>query len=342
MNAASKLRSSFTISSNVLALLLGLSSSVSAAPLQYLTGAGTKAAPVVVLTWAVLIVAISVVVIISSLVIVGYFRRPRVSVQPGERSDVGSGQTGLNWILIGVGISGVALLCTIVGTVLVLADVETPGIRPAVTLEITARQWFWEVRYLSPNPAQIFTTANEIHIPAGEPVRLKLIGGDVIHSFWVPQLAGKMDAIPGQINETWFEAAAPGAYRGQCAEYCGAQHAHMGVMVIADTPANFKKWWDHQLQSPTQPASDGAQLFEAHCGACHTVRGTDAAGTKGPDLSHLMTRSTIAAGFLPNNGPNLVRWVSDPQSVKPGSLMPTPQISGADLKSIDDYLQSLH
>jgi cytochrome c oxidase subunit 2 len=263
------------------------------------------------------------------------------SLQPGEKSDVGSNQTGLNWIWMGVGLSCVVLLLTVVWTVLVLADVETPGIQPAVTLEITGRQWFWEARYLSPNPSQIFTTANEFHIPAGEPVRLKLIGGDVIHSFWVPQLAGKMDAIPGVTNETWFEATAPGVYRGQCTEYCGVQHAHMGIIVIADTPANFKKWWDHQLQSPTQPASDGADLFEAHCGGCHTVRGTDAAGTKGPDLSHLMSRSTIAAGFLPNNGPNLARWVSDPQSVKPGSFMPTPEISGAELKSIDTYLQTL-
>lgn len=304
VRSTSKLRSVFAMSRNVLAILIGLSSRVSAAPLQYLTGAGTKATPVVTLTWAVLIVAISVVVIISALVIVGYLRRPHVSLQPGEHSDVGSRQTGLNWILIGVGISCVALLFTVVWTALVLADVERPGIQPAVTLEITGRQWFWEVRYLSPNPAQIFTTANEIHIPAGEPVRLKLIGGDVIHSFWVPQLAGKMDAIPGQINETWFEAAAPGVYRGQCTEYCGVQHAHMGIVVIADMPADFKKWWDHQLQFPTQPASEGAELFEAHCGGCHTVRGTDAAGTKGPDLSHLMTRSTIAAGFLPNNGSN--------------------------------------
>jgi cytochrome c oxidase subunit 2 len=337
-----KLRSASAIAGSVIAILIGLPSGVSAAPLQYLTGAGTKATPVVALTWAMLIVAVSVIVIISALVIAGYVRRPRLSLQPGEQSDVGSPQTGLNWIFIGVGISCVALLATVVWTVLVLADVETPGIRPAVTLEITGRQWFWEVRYLSPNPAQIFTTANEIHIPAGEPVRLKLIGGDVIHSFWVPQLAGKMDAIPGQTNETWFEAAAPGVYRGQCTEYCGVQHAHMGIMVIADAPAKFRKWWERQLLSPTQGPSDGAQLFEAHCGGCHTVRGTDAAGTKGPDLSHFMTRSTIAAGFLPNNGPNLARWVSDPQSVKPGSLMPTPEISGADLKSVDAYLQTLH
>jgi cytochrome c oxidase subunit 2 len=326
---------------DAVAIVIALTTSAPAAPLQYLTGAGTKASPVVFLTWGVLIVAVSVIVIISSLLLVGFLRRPRISLQPGEKSDVGSNQTGLNWIWMGVGLSCVVLLLTVVWTVLVLADVETPGIQPAVTLEITGRQWFWEARYLSPNPSQIFTTANEFHIPAGEPVRLKLIGGDVIHSFWVPQLAGKMDAIPGVTNETWFEATAPGVYRGQCTEYCGVQHAHMGIIVIADTPANFKKWWDHQLQSPTQPASDGADLFEAHCGGCHTVRGTDAAGTKGPDLSHLMSRSTIAAGFLPNNGPNLARWVSDPQSVKPGSLMPTPEISGAELKSIDTYLQTL-
>ena len=325
MISRNALGSFYAMPGSVLAILIGLRSGASAAPLQYLTGAGTKATPVVFLTWAVLIVAISVIIIISGLLLIGFLRRPRITQEPGQKSDVGSPQTGLNWISIGVGVSCVALLSTVVWTVLVLADIETPAIQPAVTLEITGRQWFWEVHYLSPSPAQFFTTANEIHIPAGEPVRLKLIGGDVIHSFWVPQLAGKMDAIPGQTNETWFEAAAPGVYRGQCTEYCGVQHAHMGIVVIADTPANFRKWWDHQTQPPAQAPSDGAQLFEAHCGGCHTVRGTDAAGTKGPDLSHLMTRSTIAAGLLPNSGPNLARWVSDPQSVKPGSLMPTPR-----------------
>jgi cytochrome c oxidase subunit II len=226
----------------------------------------------------------------------------------------------------------------------VLADVQTPAQNPAVTIEVTGRQWWWQVRYLSDDSARQFVTANEIHIPAGVPVRLKLVGGDVIHSFWVPQLAGKMDAIPGQINETWIEAARPGIYRGQCTEYCGVQHTHMSFLVVAQSPGDFRKWWERQL-APPGPASGRAQLghtdFEKHCGNCHSVRGTRANGSLGPDLSHLMQRLTIAAGQLPNNGPVLASWISNPQRIKPGTLMPILPLSKAELADIHAYLNTL-
>jgi cytochrome c oxidase subunit 2 len=166
----------------------------------------------------------------------------------------------------------------------------------------------------------------------------------VIHSFWIPQLAGKMDAIPGQTNETWIEADAPGIYRGQCTEYCGLQHAHMGMLVVAESDDRFQRWWAGQLSPPPVPhglAAVGQAQFQTHCGGCHTVRGTQAAGALGPDLSHLEQRRTLAAGTLTNDAPSLTHWISDPQAVKPGSLMPAPEASSRDLGAIAVYLRTL-
>lgn len=325
-------------------ILVGLRSAAQAAPLQYLSGAGEKAAPVVSLTWGVMAISIAVMVIIGALLVAAIRHRPPLTWVKGEKAEVLPDKGGLNWLWIGAGLSTLALLFTVVWTVRVLADIEGPTHKPAVTIEITGRQWWWQVRYLSGNASQQFLTANEIHIPVGQPVRLKLIGGDVIHSFWVPQLAGKMDAIPGQTNETWIEASVPGTYKGQCTEYCGVQHARMALLVVAQAPSEFQAWWSHQLTSPSAPqgsAMSGQQDFQMHCGNCHTVRGTEAEGTAGPDLSHLMLRTTIASGTLPNDGPTLAHWISDPQSYKPGSLMPAPMLSGPELADIHAYLKTL-
>jgi len=322
--------------------LLILSAHVQAAPLQYLTGAGEKAAPVVALTWGVLLISVTVVAIIGLLLAGAIWHRAGFAWSRGARPFLLPHEGGLNWLWIGVGISTLALLFTIVWTIKVLAGIARPPGATPVTIEVTGRQWWWQVRYLG--GASEFTTANEIHIPVGQSVRLKLVGGDVIHSFWVPQLAGKMDAIPGQTNETWIEAATPGTYRGQCTEYCGLQHAHMAMLVVAESPARFRRWWAHQLAAPTFPhgaAAVGQQDFQIHCGGCHAVRGTQAAGALGPDLSHLKERQTLAAGTLANTAPNLTHWIADPQGIKPGSLMPAPSISGQDLSDIHAYLASL-
>ena len=321
-----------------------LGTNAQAAPLQYLTGAGEKASPVVALTWGLLVISIAVVVVVGLLLAGAIWRRPGEAWTPGARTAIKSHDGGLNWLWIGVGISTLVLLFSIVWTVKVLADIQMPGRKPAITIEVTGRQWWWRVRYVSDDSGSQFVTANEIHIPVGAPIRLKVIGGDVIHSFWVPQLGGKMDAIPGQINETWIEASTPGTYRGQCSEYCGVQHAHMSFLVVAQSAKDFRKWWDHQLAPPSPPeglAQAGEADFQKHCGNCHTVRGTKATGVFAPDLSHLMQRMTIAAGQLPNDGPDLVHWISDPQSVKPGTLMPAPSLSGTELADIHAYLQTL-
>jgi cytochrome c oxidase subunit 2 len=304
-----------------------------AVPLQYLSGAGEKAAPVVALTWGVLIVSIAVIVIIASLLAVSVWRRhPRAPHAKLEKDDGGQ-----NWLWIGVGLSTLTLLVTVVWTVKVLADIQGPPATPAVTIEITGRQWWWQVHYISADPARDFATANEIHIPAGRPVRLKLIGGDVIHSFWVPQLAGKMDAIPGQINETWIQAAAPGVFAGQCTEYCGVQHAKMLLRVIAQSPQDFAAWQAHQLAAPATADGD----FVNQCGGCHAVRGTAAHGSLGPDLSHLMQRATLASGVLPNDAQTLTRWIADPQALKPGNRMPAVALTPDQRARIVTWLRGL-
>jgi cytochrome c oxidase subunit II len=160
----------------------------------------------------------------------------------------------MQWLWTGVGISTFVLVLTVGWTLAVLAKVNVPVSRPLLTIEVTGHQWWWAVRYRSDDPGREFTTANEIHIPTGTPVRFLLEGADVIHSFWIPALAGKTDMIPGQTNETWLEASAPGVYRGQCSEYCGVQHARMSLLVVAQPAREFHLWWDHQLELPAEHA----------------------------------------------------------------------------------------
>jgi cytochrome c oxidase subunit 2 len=321
-------------------MLLGLSTTaVEAVPLQYLSGASDKAQPVVWLTWGVLVVSVAVIIIIGLLLAAAIWHRPGLRMGIGERTALGGEAGGLNWLWIGVSLSALVLLVTVVWTVLVLADIQVPASKPAVTIEVTGKQWWWQVRYMSDDPAQSFTTANEIHIPVGVPVRLKLIGGDVIHSFWVPQLAGKMDAIPGQINETWIDARAPGTYDGQCTEYCGVQHAKMLLRVVAQTPQDFRTWWSHQLSAPN--GTSDASEFLGHCGNCHAVRGTQAKGSFGPDLSHLMQRQTLASASMPNDEVTLSRWIANPQELKPGNRMPAIKLSAQEHAQIMTYLKAL-
>jgi cytochrome c oxidase subunit 2 len=184
-----------------------------------------------------------------------------------------------------------------------------------------------------------------LHIPVGRSVHIELLSDDVIHSFWIPALAGKTDVIPGQTNVAWLEATKPGIYRGQCTEYCGEQHAQMAMYVIADPPAQFQSWWDTQLASAPQANSDavayGQAIVTERCGACHSIRGTSAGGIFGPDLTHLMSRRTIAAGTLPNDRENLAHWISHAQAIKPGSRMPTIALSPDELVAVATYLQTL-
>lgn len=317
------------------------------APLNYLTGYGTRAYPVTTLTWAVLIVSCAVILIITGALVAALMRRrpgPAPAL-PGQ-APVFRSPGAANWIAIGVGISTLVLFATVVWTFVVLAEVtRPPGGTPVVKIEVTGHQWWWEVRYLSNDASREFTTANEIHIPVGQPVSVTLQGVDVIHSFWVPKLTGKTDVIPGQTNRTWLEADRPGIYRGQCTEYCGAQHAHMAFEVVASSPAEFKTWRDQQVKGATssvpQPVNDDENAFIAKCGICHTVRGTRAGGRLGPDLTHLMSRRLIAAGTVPNTPGALSAWIADPQAIKPDNYMPQLDLSGPQLASIRRFVDTL-
>jgi cytochrome c oxidase subunit 2 len=216
----------------------------------------------------------------------------------------------------------------------------------ALTIKLTGHQWWWEARYEDPQPSRIFTTANEIHIPIGERVTFQLASSDVIHSFWVPNLAGKLDLIPGVTNQLQLVASEPGIYRGQCAEFCGYQHAHMGLIVIAEPREAFGAWREAQLQSAAQPANEesrkGQSVFLGKpCALCHTIRGTSAGGRVGPDLTHLGSRQHLAAATLPLTRGSLGAWIIDPQIVKPGAHMPMTQLQPDEIDPLLTYLTGL-
>lgn len=215
-----------------------------------------------------------------------------------------------------------------------------------LNIDVIGHQWWWEVRYQDVDASNIFTTANEIHIPVGVPVLFNLQGADVIHSFWVPNLAGKKDLIPGKINSIWLQADKPGVYRGQCAEYCGMQHAKMAFWVVAEPQEQFNAWRQNQTQTSIPPMTDsqkrGQQVFlSSTCVMCHTINGTPAGSNIGPNLTHVGSRHMLAAATLVNTRDHLAQWVTNSQQFKPGNRMPQNNLSEADLQALLDYLQSL-
>lgn len=323
---------------------------MTAAPLSYLQSGGAAAAPLTMLAWGLGLISLAVVGIVGVLLTLAVYRaRAPEARAPNGHYPVRRVASGLAWIYVGLGVSVPILAICTVWTLAVLGRVSGPPSPPTMTIQVTAHRWWWEIRYLDADPSRVFTTANEIHLPAGVPVRVLLSSGDVIHSFWVPRLAGKMDVIPGLTNVTWLQADEPGEYRGQCGEFCGAQHARMALSVVAETPVNFRRWWDRQLNMPgsaagtaTEAAEEsGAQAFLAKCGACHTVRGTAAGGIAGPDLSHFAARSAIAAGTLPNDPSHLAAWIRDPHAFKPGTLMPQVPLSASERRAVVAYLESV-
>ncbi|MEX0717842.1 MAG: cytochrome c oxidase subunit II [Planctomycetaceae bacterium] len=244
--------------------------------------------------------------------------------------------------------SGIVVPSLVLFVLLVIALRSQASLRPpeeGPTIRVIGHQWWWEVEY----PEEGIVTANELHIPVGVPVRIELRAGDVIHSFWVPNLNGKMDMLPERDNVTWLHADRPGVYRGQCAEYCGTQHALMALEVIALPQAEYDEWI--AARQPPRPAPSpervavlrhGQQVFfEAGCSKCHAIRGTATTSEKGPDLTHIGSRRTIGAALLPNNRGNLAGWIANPQALKPGNLMPPTHLESADLHALVAYLESL-
>lgn len=211
-------------------------------------------------------------------------------------------------------------------------------------VRVTGEMWWWRVGYLDAQGREAFQDANEVHIPVGRPVVLELESADVIHSVWIPRLGGKTDMIPGRRNFMRIQADRAGVYAGQCAEYCGGPHALMGLVVVAHAPADFDAWRIKQAGLAVNGAVPaGAQVFTAAgCGACHTIRGTEANGLAGPDLTHVGSRQTLGAGILPNNQGTMAGWIADSQGIKPGNRMPSyPVLTGQELRDVAAYLESL-
>jgi cytochrome c oxidase subunit 2 len=248
-------------------------------------------------------------------------------------------------VLLAVAATVVIITAFTVLSFFVTRGLNVPG-NEDLTIKVRGLQWWWGIEYLGSPSDQRFETANEIHIPVGRNVRLQLEGIDVIHSFWVPSLAGKQDLIPGRPNELIIRAERAGVYRGQCAEFCGLQHAHMAFFVIAEEQSAFDEWVRSQRQDAAAASDEevisGQKAFMAkQCAACHTIRGTSAYGTTGPDLTHVGGRKYIAAGLLETTRGSLAAWIADPQTLKPGNNMPMVPLNAEELRSISAYLASL-
>jgi cytochrome c oxidase subunit II len=269
--------------------------------------------------------------LIVFLLFLGWVRREQPNL-PGGR-----GEAAATRIVLGF---GVALPIVLLSALFIWSDffVMRSTAAPArgstpLTIHVIGHQWWWEVRY--DNSTAV--TANEIHIPVGTRVGVVLTTADVIHSFWVPELNRKVDMIPGTENRLLLIADHPGVYRGQCAEFCGLQHANMAVEVVAQPKAQFDAWLAHN----EQPAAHGSQLFAQNCSGCHAIRGTSSRATVGPDLTHFASRRTIAAATFANTPQNLREWLRDPQHVKPGNRMPNLRLSDADWAALQRYVDSL-
>jgi cytochrome c oxidase subunit 2 len=217
-----------------------------------------------------------------------------------------------------------------------MAEIGGAAVEPGLRVRAVGHQWWWEFGY---GPV---TTANEMHIPVDTPVELELTSADVIHSFWVPELGGKSDMLPGTTNRLRLFARRAGVYEGQCSEFCGVEHAWMRIRVVAESQANFARWLAAQGQSAATRGGDGERIFlTAICVSCHAIRGTPAVGTAGPDLTHVGARATLGAGVLPNDAARMRAWIADPQLYKPGALMPRVPLSDTELDSLAAYLVSL-
>jgi cytochrome c oxidase subunit 2 len=307
---------------------------------------GTGAAVIRQEWWLLLAAAAAIFLLVVALMVAALLRQ---RARRGEQMDMRAAAPaahaggGTRWIWLG----GIAMpLVVLLGVfALNVRDLQALGAPPSpvtANILIAGHRWWWEVEY----PDLGITTANQLYVPVGQAVKIDLTSADVIHSFWVPQLQFKRDLIPGQINTIWLQADKAGVYRSLCAEYCGLQHAQMHLMVVALPPADFEKWVAHEGSDagpPSDPlAQAGQQVFlGTTCVYCHAIRGTPAAGEVGPDLTHLASRLTLAAGSLENNTGNLAGWIMDPQHIKPGALMPPAQLTGQQLQELLAYLATL-
>ena len=294
------------------------------------------------LFWIVFGIAAVIFVGVEVALVAFTIRYRRRGDEAGEPRQI-FGNRRLELIWTGIPIVTLAIVFGIM--VVTMRGVEAGPVNDpsALTIEVIGHQWWWEYRY----PDQQIVTANELHLPAGQPVHLRLTSADVIHDFWVPALGRKMDLIPSQTNDLWFQVDKPDVYTGSCAEYCGLQHAGMRLRVFADTPDDFASWVAGQQRGEPQLSGDAVQgrtLFfqsQANCASCHAIDGTKAEGNVGPNLTHVGSRTTLAAGVIANTPDTMVRWLLDPQAVKPGNRMPNLHLSEDDARDLAAYLESL-
>jgi cytochrome c oxidase subunit 2 len=303
--------------------------------------ASTPAESIYGLSMLVLLVCLAVFVLVAGVLTytIVRFRRPTIDVDREPPQVYGSNQIEIAWTVLPLLI--VIVLSMATGRVIFEVQNRRPP-ADALSVTVVGHQWWWEVRY----PSLGVVTANELHVPVSEGSRprqtfLRLESVDVAHSFWVAQLAGKTDLIPNRSNTMWIEPKVEGTFLGNCAEFCGMQHANMLLRVVVESPTEFLQWVALQRQNARRD-HPGEQVFMSlSCINCHAVSGTPAAGTFGPDLSHLMTRQTLGAGVMPNTPDNLRRWIHEPQTMKPGNLMPNMQLSDRELDQVHSYLSSL-
>jgi cytochrome c oxidase subunit II len=306
---------------------------------------GPQAGHIVDLWRVFLFICTAVFAAVLAALVYALWHAPRIRAQePPELGTVNRPEPGpRRSVATAVAASVLLLLVLLAASVFTDRALARLPLKDAVNIEVTAHQWWWTVKYVSGPVSETLETANEIHVPVGRPVVIKLNSDDVIHSLWVPSLAGKRDLVPGRTAILAFQADRPGIYRGQCAEFCGFQHAFMAFEVHAHPQAEFEAWRQQQLApapEPTDPqAQRGKSLFQSvSCAMCHSVQGTPAQGKRAPDLTHLASRRTIAAGTLENTPANLESWIADPHKHKPGVNMPANPMSGEDLAALVAYL----
>jgi cytochrome c oxidase subunit 2 len=306
-----------------------------------LNPAGPQASTIAWVTWLFLGVCAVVYVLTMGALAWALVRRRQPSDDAPETSRrLGVVIGGASALVI------VTLVALTVTSVVAGRGLTSPSAPGAITVDVTGHQWWWNFEYQDVSPNEVVSSPNELHIPVGVPVVLKAMSADVIHSFWVPNLHGKRDLIPGFSSHTWIQADKPGVYRGQCAEFCGHQHANMAFMVVAEPMEKFQAWIAHQRQPAPTPRTAqeqrGQEVFlQTTCVMCHTVRGTAAGSRVGPELTHVAGRLTLAAGALPNTRGHLAGWVINSQSIKPGNRMPPNPLSPEDLDAVLTYLRSL-
>jgi cytochrome c oxidase subunit 2 len=320
---------------------------MSANPIQWVLGAaGPQAARIASLYWVFFAVcAVAYVTTIAFLIVaIAKAHRRDESDETPERTRSLSRGVAIGGLLTVIAMIGLITASAATGSAVGTFASEQPD---QLEIQVIGHQWWWEVQYPDPaDSSKIVKTANEVHIPVGKPILFRLATRDVIHSFWVPNLHGKRDLIPGRYNKIWMQADRPGVFRSQCAEFCGLQHAHMSLVVVAEEGEKFDAWMKHGQTAAPDPVTPaqmrGRELFlSLPCVNCHSIVGVDAYATAGPDLTHFASRPTLGAGMLINNRGNLAGWIANATAIKPGVQMPPNQMTGAEMQDLIAYLETL-